>query len=182
MNKQNKNRASTMSALLEEKPKRGRPTLAVSRQNVYVALSQEQKGEIKRLASLLPGNVKRADVPDLAISILTARLESLRRALADRNREIPEGVTDMESLYLLWDLSLPPHEQESKWTSIRVSPQQNIELGRAHGTLNAAFGVNRSQTFSLGIALLAAFLEAAELDKTSLSLSELRQKILDIYL
>jgi hypothetical protein len=147
-----------------------------------VALSQEQKGEIKRLASLLPTKVKRADVPDLAISILNARLESLRRALADRNREIPEGVTDLESLYMLWDLSLPLHEQESKWTSIRVSPQQNIELGRAHGTLNAAFGTNRSETFSLGLNLLTAFLEAADLHKTSFTLSELRQKIIDIYL
>lgn len=182
MSKPNKNKASTLSALLEEKPKRGRPVRPVSRQNVYVALSQAEKKEIKRLASLLPPKVKRADVPDLAISILTARLESLRRALADRNREIPEGVTDLESLYLLWDLSLPLHEQESKWTSIRVSPQQNIELGRAHGTLNAAFGANRSETFSLGLDLLAAFLEAAELDQTSLSLPELRQQILDIYL
>jgi hypothetical protein len=171
-----------MSALLEEKPKRGRPTRAVSRQNVYVALSQEQKGEIKRLASLLPTKVKRADVSDLAISILNARLDSLRRASADRNREIPEGVTDLESLYMLWDLSLPLHEQESKWTSIRVSPQQNIELGRAHGTLNAAFGTNRSETFSLGLNLLTAFLEAADLHKTSFTLSELRQKIIDIYL
>ncbi|MCB8944920.1 MAG: hypothetical protein H6658_14315 [Ardenticatenaceae bacterium] len=182
MSKQNKNKASTMSALLEEKPKRGRPIRAVSRQNVYVALSQAQKDEIKRLASFLPEKVKRADVPDLAISILTARLEALRRALADRNREIPEGVTDLVSLYLLWDLSLPKQSEEEKWTSIRVSPQQNIELGRAHGTLNAAFGANRSETFVLGLALLAAFVEEAELQKTSLTLSQLRQKILDIYL
>jgi hypothetical protein len=182
MSKNNKNRASTMSALLEEKTKRGRPPLAVSRQNVYVALSDEQKAEIKRLASLLPKKLKRADVPDLAISILTARLESLRRALADRNREIPEGVTDLESIYLLWDLSLPPHDLENKWTSIRVSPQQNIELGRAHGTLNAAFGSNRSDTFSLGLSLLTAFLEERELQKTNLTLGELRQQILDIYL
>ena len=182
MSESNKNKASTISALLEDKPKRGRPVRDVSRQNVYVALSPEQKGEIKRLAAYLPEKIKRADVPDLAISILTARLESLRRALADRNREIPEGVTDLESLYLLWDLSVPVVSEESKWTSIRVSPQQNIELGRAHGTLNAAFGTNRSETFGLGLALLTAFLEEAELHKTSLTLSQLRQKILDIYL
>ena len=182
MSTPNRNKASTISALLEDKPKRGRPTRAVSRQNVYVALSPEQKSEIKRLASFLPEKVKRADVPDLAITILTARLEALRRALADRNREIPEGVTDLDSLFLLWDLPLPAHSQEEKWTSIRVSPQQNIELGRAHGTLNAAFGANRSETFSLGLALLTAFLEEAELNKTALPLSELRQNILDIYL
>ena len=178
----NKNKASTISALLEDKPKRGRPTRDVSRQNVYVALTPTQKSEIKRLASFLPDKVKRADVPDLAISILNARLEALRRALADRNREIPEGVTDLESLYLLWDLTVPVTDEAEKWTSIRVSPQQNIELGRAHGTLNAAFGTNRSQTFGLGLALLAAYLEEANLAKKTLSLSELRQKILDIYL
>ena len=61
-------------------------------------------------------------------SILTARLEALRVAVAGRNREIPEGITDLESLYLLWDLSLPPEDAPEKWTSIRVSPQQAIEL------------------------------------------------------
>jgi hypothetical protein len=177
-----KNKASTMSALLEDKPRRGRPSHPVSRQNVYVALSKEQKAELKRLAGLLPDGVVRADVPDLAITILAARLDALRRALADRNREIPEGVNDLLSLYLLWDLSLPPKRIEEKWTSIRVSPQQARELGRVHGTLNAAFGANRSDIFGLGLALLAAYLESAQLQTTALTLAELRHKIINNYL
>ena len=43
-------RESTLAALLEEKQKRGRPKRAISRQNVYVALSLEQKEQLGRLA------------------------------------------------------------------------------------------------------------------------------------
>jgi hypothetical protein len=108
---------------------------------------------------------------------LTARLEALRVAVAGRNREIPEGVTDLESLYLLWDLPLPPEDAPEKWTSIRVSPQQAIELGRVHGTLNAAFGANRSQVFSLSLALLEQFLASHSLGPEPMTLLELRELI-----
>ncbi|MBP6471655.1 MAG: hypothetical protein KBE23_22115 [Chloroflexi bacterium] len=178
---QNKDRTSTLAELLKDKPKRGRPPHSVSRQNVYVAISAEEKQEINRLAELLPENFSRADLPDLAIAILTARLESLHRAVADRNREIPEGVTDLESIYLLWDLSVPEKSPERKWTSIRVSPQEVIELGRAHGTLNAAFGANRSETFSLALVLLANYLETRNFADVK-TLAEARKRILGNYL
>lgn len=185
-NKNKKERkASTLAALLEEKPKRGRPPRSVSRQTVYVALTQEQKNHLDQLAAMLPEGLARADLPDLAITILSARFEALRRAVADREREIPEGVTDLESLYLLWDLPLPANEGiETKWTSIRVSPQQVIELGRVHGTLNAVFNANRSQTFSLALVLLAQFLEnEAGYDLSSVSsLADLRKQVRAIYL
>ncbi|MFQ5398283.1 MAG: hypothetical protein ACE5E7_01660 [Anaerolineae bacterium] len=177
-----KRRASTLAALLEEKPKRGRPPRDVSRQNVYVTLSDEQKACMKKLVAYLPQGLARADLPDLAITVLAARFEALRQAVADRNREIPEGVTDLESLYLLWDAPLPPDNQTSRWTSIRVSPQQAIELGRVRGILNAAFGATRSETFALALALLAQWLESNPLNGTKLSLYELRRKITDIYL
>ncbi len=178
---QNKDRTSTLAELLKDKPRRGRPPHPVSRQNVYVAISAEEKQEIKRLAELLPENFSRADLPDLAIAILTARLEALHRAVADRNREIPEGVTDLESIYLLWDLSVPEKSPERKWTSIRVSPQEVIELGRAHGTLNAAFGANRSETFSLALVLLANYLETRNFADIK-TLAEARKRILGNYL
>lgn len=174
-----KYQSSTMAALLEEKPKRGRPRHAVSRQNVYVALRDEEKVLMNELVALLPDDLKRADLADLAVTALTARMEALRRAVAGRSREIPEGVTDLESLYLLWDLPLPPEEYEEKWTSIRVSPQQVIELGRAHGALNAAFGASRSQTFSLALALLSQYLEAMSLQGSELSLAQVRQQMLE---
>lgn len=176
--------ASTLAALLEEKPKRGRPPRAVSRQNVYVALSKTQKQQMDDLVAYLPDGLSRADLPDLAISILSARFEALRQAVADREQEIPEGVTDLESLYLLWDLALPEKTNSGKWTSIRVSPQQVIELGRVHGTLNAIFGANRSQTFDLGLTLLSHFLRNSDLHDPSkfMSLSELRKKMQGIYL
>jgi len=170
-----------MAALLEEKPKRGRPRHAVSRQNVYVALLPEEKGLMKQLVDYLPPDLKRADLADLAVTALTARLEALRRAVAGRSREIPEGVTDLESLYLLWDLPLPPASAaEEKWTSVRVSPQQVIELGRAHGALNAAFGASRSQTFSLALSLLTQYLEQNPLAESSFTLAELRAQMMDI--
>ena len=172
--------SSTMAALLEEKPKRGRPRHAVSRQNVYVALRPDEKDLMKRLIRYLPAQIKRADLADLAITALTARLEALRRAVSGRSREIPEGVTDLESLYLLWDLSLPPREAEEKWTSVRVSPQQVIELGRAHGALNAAFGASRSQTFSLALSLLTKYLEHNLLSDAELSLAEVRAQMMEI--
>ncbi len=178
---QNKDRTSTLAELLKDKPRRGRPPHSVSRQNVYVAISAEEKQEIKRLAELLPESFSRADLPDLAIAILTARLEALHRAVADRNREIPEGVTDLESIYLLWDLSVPEKSPERKWTSIRVSPQEVIELGRAHGTLNAAFGANRSDTFSLALVLLANYLETRDFSDVK-TLAEARKRILGNYL
>lgn len=174
-----KYQSSTMAALLEEKPKRGRPRHMVSRQNVYVALRSEEKALMKRLVNYLPSGLKRADLADIAVSALTAKLEALRRAVAGRSREIPEGVTDLESLYLLWDLSLPPKDVEEKWTSIRVSPQQVIELGRAHGALNAAFGASRSQTFSLALSLLEQYLKEGSFDETDLTLAELRQQMME---
>jgi hypothetical protein len=179
-----KHQASTLAALLEEKPKRGRPPRAVSRQNVYVSLSKTQKQKMDGLVAYLPDGLSRADLPDLAISILSARFEALRQAVADREQEIPEGVTDLESLYLLWDLALPDEPDGNKWTSIRVSPQQVIELGRVHGTLNAIFGANRSQTFDLSLALLSHFLQSDDLHdpSQSMSLSELRKKMHNIYL
>lgn len=179
--KESKKRANTLAALLKEKPKRGRPPRAISRQNVYVSLSDQQKKRMKRLADCLPLGLSRADIPDLAITALSARLEALHRAVSDRSREIPEGVTDMESLYLLWDLPLPASDSDQKWTSIRVSPQQAIELGRVHGTLNAAFGASRSETFHLALALITQFLEERKVRSHSMTLEDLRKKILDVY-
>lgn len=182
MSKPGKKGDSTLAALLREKPKRGRPPHAVSRQNVYVELTPLNKQRFKTLAAHLPSTLKRADLPDLAVGVLTARLEALRRAVAGRNREIPEGVTDLESLYLLWDLPLPESGVERSWTSIRLSPQQSIELGRAHGTFNAIFGSNRSDTFELALGLLQQFLEGGKFQNGSLSLPEMQHRISQSYL
>jgi hypothetical protein len=171
--------SATMAALLKEKPKRGRPPRRVSRQNVYVALRPSEKAQIKALSSNLPDGVVRADVADLAITVLATRLEALRQAVAGRDREIPEGVTDMDSLYLLWDLPLPTDDEEEKWTSVRCSPQQVIELGRAHGALNAAFGASRSDTFRLGLALLELFLADTDLSEVPGSLEGMREILRD---
>jgi hypothetical protein len=169
--------AATMAALLQEKPKRGRPPRKVSRQNVYVALRPDEKVVIKEIAGRLPDGLVRADVADLAITVINERLEALRRAVAGRNREIPEGITDIESLYLLWDLPLPPKEVEEKWTSVRCSPQQVIELGRVHGVLNAAFGASRSETFGLALALLERYLSENDFQDKEMTLDELRKNI-----
>lgn len=180
-NQLDKSKDSTLAALLKEKPKRGRPRHDVSRQNVYVALTVLEKSHMRNLSKEMPKSIVRADVPDLAVTILSARLEAMRRAVADRNREIPEGVTDFDSLYLLWDMMIPDSDEERKWTSIRLSPQEAIELGRVQGTLNAAFGATRSDTFSLGLALLTQFLEDHTLS-ADLSLSDVRNQIISIYL
>ncbi len=168
---------STLKELLREKPRRGRPRRMVARQNVYVALHPAQKAQMDALARLLPQQLGRADLPDLAVSVLTARVEALRSAVVGRTREIPEGVTDLESLYLLWDVSLPDREPADKWTSIRLSPQQVLELGRVHGTLNAAFGASRSEVFGLALALLAQFLERHPLQEAEMGLSDVREMI-----
>jgi hypothetical protein len=173
---------STIAALLEEKPKRGRPPRKVGRQNVYVALTAEQKAEMQTLARMMPGGVKRADVPDLAIALLGVRLEGIRRMVADRNREMPEGITDLDSLYLLWDLPLPLEGPRPKWTSLRVSPQQAIELGRVQGVLHALFGVNRSDVFSLSLSLLRQFLDANAPDLAGHSMAEIQEHFRGIYL
>ena len=124
----------------------------------------------------------RADIPDLAINLLTVRMELLRRDVADRDREIPEGVTDLDSLYLLWDLPLPANDSPSKWTSIRLSPQQVIELGRIHGVLKALFGVNRSQVYGLSLTLFGQFLEGELAGKSFESLHEVNVYMQGIYL
>lgn len=177
-----KHKQSTIAALLEDKPKRGRPRRAVGRKNVYVALSSSQKKAMGIMANRLPDGLSRSDVPDMAVNLLAIRLEVLRRAVADRNREIPEGITDLDSLYLLWDLPLPVDEDEVKWTSIRLSPQQAIQLGRSHGTLHALFGANRSQVFALSLSLLDQFLRQELKDKKVTSLSEVDKWVAQIYL
>jgi len=175
-------KSSTIAALLEDKPKRGRPRRKVSRRNVYVALTPEQKQEVKILAKDLPDSLGRADIPDMAIDLLAARLDFLRRAVADRDREIPEGITDLDSLYLLWDLPLPKGNDDEKWTSVRLAPQQAVELGRAHGTLKALFGANRSQVFGLSLALLSQFFREEMVDKRYSSIDDVHTWITRIYL
>jgi hypothetical protein len=169
--------ASTMAALLKEKPKRGRPPRKVSRQNVYVAMRPDEKVLIKEITARLPDGLVRADVADLAITVVNERLEALRRAVAGRDREIPEGITDIESLYLLWDLPLPPKDVEERWTSVRCSPQQVIELGRVHGVLNAALGASRSETFSLALALLDRYISENEFADAPVTLDTMRKNI-----
>ena len=173
---------STLAALLREKRRRGRPPRAISRQNVYVELAAGQKRQLTDLADRLPEGFVRADVPDLAIMVLAARLEALRRAVSGRSREIPEGITDLDSLYLLWDLSLPDSLEDARWTSIRVSPQPAIDLGRVHGTLNVLFGATRSEVFTLALSLLEQFVEDDLPDISGLSLLEMRDIIDEIYL
>ena len=134
------------------------------------------------MAKGLPQGLSRADIPDMAVNLLAARLELLRRAVSGRDREIPEGITDLDSLYLLWDVKLPDDQHDAKWTSIRLSPQQVIELGRAHGVLNAMFGANRSQVFALGLALLSQFLTGEMADKPYNTLEEVDRWISRIYL
>lgn len=146
--------SSTLSALLQEPRGRGRPKNAVSRVSVYVALSEKQKDLISELGSQLQ-HLTRADISDMSIMVFSVRLEVMRRAVAGRTHELPAGIRDVESLYLLWDLALPEEELEVKWTSVRLSPQQAIELGRLQGMLHALFGVNRSQVFSLALALIS---------------------------
>ncbi len=172
-------KVSTLKDLLRDKPKRGRPRRMVARQNVYVILHPAERAGMDAMTARLPAGLGRPDLPDLAVSVLTARMEALRTAVAGRTREIPEGVTDLESLYLLWDVA-PPRRDDlagEKWTSIRLSPQQVLELGRLHGTLNAAFGANRSEVFALAVALLAQFLERHPLQGTALGLGDVREMI-----
>lgn len=180
-------RESTLAALLKGKPKRGRPRSSVSRQSVYVALSRAQKKEIDRLAGQLPEGLKRADIPDIAVILLSTRFELLQKAVAGRNREIPEGITDLDSLYLLWDLTLPAKQESDdnesiKWTSIRLSPQQVIEFGRVQGILNAIFGANRSEVFALALALFSSFAQNELNNLPQSSLKEIRGQIHAIYL
>lgn len=177
-----KRKESTIAALLEDKPKRGRPRHSVGRKNVYVALTPEQKQQMKAIAKELPDSLSRADIPDMAINLLAARMDLLRSAVADREREIPEGITDLDSLYLLWDLPLPANDSEPRWTSIRLSPQQTIELGRAQGVLNALFGVNRSQVFALSLVALADFLQEDLSDKRYTSVDDVDKWFTRIYL
>ena len=177
-----KRKKGTIAELIRDKPRRGRPRRAVSRQNVYVSLTLDQKQVIQSMVGRLPGELVRADIPDLSIYLLSVRLEVLRLAVADRNREIPEGITDLESLYLLWDLPLPSDNGEGKWTSIRLSPQRVIELGRAGGVLNAIFGVNRSQVFSLSLILFDQFLDNDLESVESTSLDDVIELITRIYL
>lgn len=148
-------RDDTFAALTAEKPKRGRPKSAIPRQSVYVALSKQQKQRISELAKQLPKAIKRADIPDMCVMTLSTRMEQMRRAVAGRDRELPEGITDMESLYFLWDLPLPEDNPTVTWTSVRLSPQQVLEFGRLQGTFNAIFGANRSDVFSLALTLLS---------------------------
>lgn len=174
---------STLAALLRDRPRRGRPPREVSRQNVYVALSKGQKELFGALAARLPRGIVRADIPDLAVMVLSTRMEGLRRATSGRTREIPEGITDLESLYLLWDL--PPskdNKDEKRWTSIRVSPQQAIDLGRVHGTLNVLFGATRSDVFALALEMLDQFVAEDFAGEEVESLAEMRDKIVRVYL
>lgn len=160
--KDNQHRDSTLAALLKEKPKRGRPKHAVQRQSVYVAMSKAQKEKLGAIARLTPSSIKRADIPDLTIILLSHRLAELRHAVSERSRELPEGITDLIGLYYLWDLPIPETDADKKWTSIRLSPAWAVEFGRLQGTFNALFGATRSDVFDLAVDLFEAYVTSAE--------------------
>lgn len=145
----------TFRELLTDKHKRrpGRPYRAVPRQSVYVELSTDQKQQIGTIGRQLI-HFTRADVPDMAVMILNMRMEAIRLAVVGRSREMPEGITDMQSLYFLWDVAPVESMMMTKWTSIRLSPQQVDEFGALQGRFNLLFGANRSQVFTLALALL----------------------------
>ncbi len=153
-NENAQHRDSTLAALLKEKPRRGRPRHAVTRQSVYVALTKQQKQSISEMAKRTPAGINRADIPDMAIILLSSRLSRLRLAVSGRDRELPEGITDLRGLYYLWDLPTENDDGEAKWTSIRLSPTWVVEFGRLQGTFNALFGANRSDVFALALSLL----------------------------
>jgi hypothetical protein len=69
---------STLAALLRDKTRRGRPPREISRQNVYVELTQQQKQRLSQLAEQLPEAFVRADIADLAIMVLATRLDEAR--------------------------------------------------------------------------------------------------------
>ena len=163
---------STLAALLKEKPGRGRPRHAIPRQSVYVALSRNQKQTISHLAKVTPTGIKRADIPDMAIILLASRLEKLKLAVAGRDRELPEGITDLQGLYYLWDVKLYVDDGEKKWTSIRLSPGWAVEFGRLQGQFNALFGANRSDVFDLALALLQHHVEQESAEASYHSLDE----------
>jgi hypothetical protein len=146
-----------------------------------VALTKSQRKQMAAMAILLPEALSRADLPDMAVSLLSVRMESLRQAVSGRNREIPEGIVGLDSLRLLWDVPLR-EEEEATWTSIRLSPQQVISLGRVHGILNALFGATRSDVFDLGLALLYQFLNGEGGGKSYQSLEEINELMTSIYL
>lgn len=147
-------RDDTFAALTREKAKRGRPKSAIPRQSVYVALTKLQKQRISELAKQLPPGIKRADIPDMCVMTLSTRMEQIRRAVSGRDRELPEGITDIESLYFLWDLQLPDRNPDVTWTSVRLSPQQVLAFGRLQGTFKALFGATRSEVFTLAMGVL----------------------------
>ncbi len=166
--KSSQHRDSTLAALLKEKPRRGRPKHAVSRQSVYVAMSKPQKDQLGSIAKRTPASIKRADVPDMAIILLSKRLATLRKAVSDRSRELPEGITDLQGLYYLWDVPLPNDAVEQKWTSVRLSPNWAVEFGRLQGTFNALFGATRSDVFELALGLLDSYTKIPDPTYTNL--------------
>ena len=148
---------STLAALLKTKPGRGRPHSLLRRQSVYVALAPIHKSWLKELAEALPLGIKRSDVPDIAVAHLAFQFEQLRNAVADRDRELPEGITDIDDLYFLWDLRPLNTPLDPKWTSIRLSESRIVEFGQLQGVFKVLFGSTRSEVFYLALTFLGDF-------------------------
>lgn len=132
-------------------------------------MTRAQKAKLGRIAKQTPAGLKRADVPDMAVILLSSRLARLRNAVSGRSRELPEGITDIQSLYYLWDIPISNVQDEAKWTSIRLSPQWSVEFGRLQGTFNALFGSTRSEVFDLALDLLDCLIGESEPSYTSLN-------------
>lgn len=172
----------TFRELVTDKRKPGRPRHTVQRQSVYVELSPDQKIQIGDLGRRL-ARFKRSDVPDMAVMTLATRIEAIRIAVAGRAREMPEGITDMQSLYFLWDIPPVGESAESKWTSIRLSPQQVDEFGSLQGRFSLLFGANRSHVFTLALALFAQLVTLEEENLNTLTtLEQFNRFLTDNYL
>lgn len=153
---------------------------AVSRQSVYVALSPEQKALVNELADCLAGDLGRADISQYGRHV--GAVGSVAPGCFGSEQEDAERDCPGIGLFVVGCAFAAPWPM-AVGTSIRLSPQQVIQLGRAQGLLHALFNANRSEVFSLGLGLLNILLKSDSFPLASVaSLTAFEDEITRIYL
>ena len=169
-----------LCGLAEAAPARRRPTFGKTERGPGAASGFKLEGPPK-LVSLFGDTTSFTHDVDHYLALY----ESMQRVRDDFSRAVQTAIAELAA-----------HQAAAGPAGTRTCPLERValpfalsfhlgedfrrssgELGRVHGTLNAAFGANRSEVFGLALALLAQFLERHPLAEAEMGLSDVREMI-----
>ncbi len=146
----------TFRRLNEQRKRRGRPPAAQPRHPVQLWLLPSEYDRLGNLSERWPAlKLSRSHILGLGIRALGQRLAALRANMEGSGADLPIGVLDLESLYLLWDLEPTANNSARKRYQLTLMDDEKWQLADMTVVLSRSISVNRSRVAGLSIANLS---------------------------